>query len=524
MKDLNRDLREAGELVGAEGLAPPGQARIVRSQGQGAPEVTDGPFAESKEFLVGYWIVDVENAERAYAICHRGQGVDGAGSRWKAPRHQDRGASGDGRAARLAVGPALNAMNTTGEHLLRELAPQVLGAVVRRYGDFGAAEDAVQEALAAAAFQWPRTGMPDNPRAWLIQVAGRKLADHVRSESARRRRETTSALETPPEESVVPPPDEAPVEDDALVLLFMCCHPALTRPSAIALTLRAVGGLTTAEIASAFLVPEATMAQRISRAKQSIKSSGIGFAMPPPEERTASLGAVLHVLYLIFNEGYAASAGPLHQRVDLATEAIRLARAAHERVPQDGEVSGLLALLLLTDARRAARTGPDGEIVPLDEQDRSLWDREAIAEGVRLVTEAFARGAVGSYLLQAAIAALHDEAARAEDTDWPQITALYAVLMRMSDNPMVALNHAVAVAMVRGAAEALALLARLDRDPRIRDHYRLDAVRAHLLERSGNVAAALVHYQAAAEKTASIPERSYLLLKIGRLRASSELR
>ena len=412
-------------------------------------------------------------------------------------------------------------MKTTGEHLLRALAPQVLGAVVRRYADFGAAEDAVQEALTAAAVQWPRTGVPGDPRAWLIQVAARKLTDQIRSESARRRRETKIVLETPPEEHVVPPPDEAAAEeDDALVLLFMCCHPALTRPSAIALTLRAVGGLTTAEIASAFLVPEATMAQRISRAKQSIKSSGIGFGMPPPAERSASLGAVLHVLYLIFNEGYATSAGPVHQRVDLAREAIRLARAAHALLPEDGEVSGLLALMLLTDARRDARTGPNGEIIPLDEQDRSLWHEDAIAEGVELVTDAMKRGAVGSYLLQAAIAAVHDEAARAEETDWPQIVGLYGVLMRLSDNPVVALNHAVAVAMARGPAEGLALLEALDRDPRIKDHYRLEAVRAHLLERSGRVTEALRSYEAAAEKTASAPERNYLLLKIGRLRAS----
>jgi RNA polymerase sigma factor (sigma-70 family) len=412
-------------------------------------------------------------------------------------------------------------MKTTGEHLLRELAPRVLGAVVRRYGDFDAAEDAVQEALAAAAFQWPRTGVPENPRAWLIEVAARKLTDHIRSESARRRRETKVVLETPPgENNVVPPPDEAHVEeDDTLVLLFMCCHPALTRPSSIALTLRAVGGLTTTEIANAFLVPEATMAQRISRAKQSIKSSGVGFAMPPPEARNASLGAVLHVLYLIFNEGYATSSGRAHQRVDLSSEAIRLARAAHQLEPHSSEVSGLLALMLLTDARRPARSGPDGEIVPLDEQDRSLWSKEAIAEGVQLVTDAMMRGPAGSYLLQAAIAAVHDEAARAEDTDWPQIVALYDVLMRMSDNPMVALNRAVAVAMARGPAEGLALLEKLDRDPRIKDHYRLDAVRGHLLERSGEIEAALPYYEAAADKTASIPERDYLLLKIGRLRA-----
>jgi RNA polymerase sigma factor (sigma-70 family) len=412
--------------------------------------------------------------------------------------------------------------STPGEHLLRELAPRVLGAVVRRYGDFGAAEDAVQEALTAAALQWPGTGVPENPRAWLLQVASRKLTDEIRSASARRRRETKIVLETTPEESVILPPDEATQdEDDSLVLLFMCCHPALTRPSAIALTLRAVGGLTTAEIASAFLVPEATMAQRISRAKQSIKSSGVGFAMPPPAKRNESLAAVLHVLYLIFNEGYAASSGEAHVRVDLSSEAIRLARAAYESLPESGEVAGLLALMLLTDARRAARSGPNGEIVPLDEQDRSLWSKEAIAEGVRLVTEARSCGHAGSYLVQAAIAAVHDVAASADATDWAQIVALYDTLMRMSDNPVVALNHAVAVAMARGSAEGLSLLEKLDRDPRIKDHYRLDAVRAHLFERSGDVGAALPYYEAAAAKTASIPERNYLLLKIARLRFKS---
>ncbi len=412
-------------------------------------------------------------------------------------------------------------MRSDDEHLLRALAPEVLGAVVRRFGDFGSAEDAVQEALVAAAVEWPKSGVPENPRAWLIHVAARRLTDHVRSESARRRRETKVVLEAPPEENVVPPPDEAQVEeDDTLLLLFLCCHPALTRPSAIALTLRAVGGLTTTEIASAFLVPEGTMAQRISRAKQSIKSSGLGFVMPPPEERAARLGAVLHVLYLIFNEGYAASSGEAHQRIDLAREAIRLTRALHDLLPDDGEVAGLLALFLLTDARGRARTGPNGEIIPLDEQDRSLWDRDSIAEGIALVTFAMGRGHAGSYLLQAAIAAVHDEAARAEETDWPQIVALYGVLMRMSANPMIALNHAVAVAMAQGPNEGLALLDELDQDPRLLDHYRKDAVRAHLLERAGKTSEALPYYERAAEKTASTPERNYLLLKIARLRAN----
>jgi RNA polymerase sigma factor (sigma-70 family) len=413
-------------------------------------------------------------------------------------------------------------MTTSIERALRDLAPQVLGALARRHGDFGAAEDAVQEALAAAALEWPRAGVPEHPRAWLIHVAARKLTDQIRSESARRRRETKIVFETPPEDSVVPPPDEAaqPERDDTLVLLFMCCHPALTRLSAIALTLRAVGGLTTAEIASAFLVPEATMAQRISRAKQSIKSSGVGFVMPPPEARDARLGAVLHVVYLVFNEGYATSSGEAHHRVDLSSEAIRLGRALCGLLPDDPGVTGLLALMLLTDARRPARSGPNGEIVPLDEQDRSLWDRAAIAEGVELVTRALARGPAGSYLLQAAIAAVHDEAARAEDTDWPQIAALYGELMRLSDNPMVTLSHAVAVAMTEGPAEGLRRLDDLARDPRIRGHHRLDAVRAHLLERAGATDEAARFYRAAAEKTASVPERDYLLMKIARLRAT----
>ncbi len=410
---------------------------------------------------------------------------------------------------------------TTHERLLRELAPSVLAAVVRRYGDFGAAEDAVQEALAAAALTWPRAGLPDDPRAWLVGVAARKRTDQIRSESARRRRETKMVLETPLSESTAPPPDEAFVErDDTLLLLFLCCHPALTRPSAIALTLRAVGGLTTAEIARAFFVPEATMAQRISRAKETIRRSGLGFSMPRDEDRRARLGAVLGVLYLVFNEGYAPSAGAAHQRVDLSTEAIRLSRALHAALPHDGEVSGLLALMLLTDARRPARTGPNGEIVPLDEQDRARWDRAAIVEGVALVTEAMTRGSVGSYLLQAAIAAVHDEAARVEDTDWEEILALYTVLARLSDNPVVALNHAVAVAMVQGPRAGLARLEALDADPRMRDSHRLDAVRGHLFERAGDAARALHHYEDAAEKTASLPERDYLLRKIALLRVA----
>jgi RNA polymerase sigma factor (sigma-70 family) len=404
------------------------------------------------------------------------------------------------------------------EGLLRELAPQVLSAVVRRYGDFSAAEDAVQEALVAAAMQWPAQGVPENPRGWLIRVAGRRMTDHLRAELARRRRETVVVIQAPTE---VPAPD-APVEqDDTLILLFMCCHPALTRPSAIALTLRAVGGLTTAEIANAFLVPEATMAQRISRAKQSIEKSEIGFVMPSAEEREGRLSAVLHVLYLIFNEGYASSVGAELQRVALSSEAIRLARAVHQVVPDDEEAAGLLALMILTDARRAARTGPEGELIPLDEQDRGRWDREAIIEGVALLTRTLGRGAVGPYQLQAAIAAVHDEAARPQDTDWPQILALYGLLKRMTDNPMVALNHAIAAAMVHGPATGLALLNELDREDRLGRHYRLDAVRAHLWELAGDREAALKHYRAAASRTTSMPERNYLIGRASRLTQAS---
>ena len=411
----------------------------------------------------------------------------------------------------------------TGENLLRELAPQVLGAVVRRFGDFAAAEDAVQEALLAAATQWPAGGAPENPRGWLIQVAVRRMTDQLRADLARRRRETIVATQEPAERQVVSPADsDTPVEqDDSLILLFMCCHPSLSRPSAIALTLRAVGGLTTAEIASAFLVPEPTMAQRISRAKQTIKTSGIPFRMPTEGERADRLSAVLHVLYLIFNEGYASSVGPGLQRTDLSNEGIRLARAVHRLVPDDGEVAGLLAMMLLTDARRPARTGPDGELIPLSAQDRNLWDREAIAEGVALITRTLSRGSVGSYQLQAAIAAVHDEAPRAEDTDWPQILALYDLLKHMSDNPMVALNHAVAMAMVRGAPAGLALLDALDGDKRLAGHHRLDAVRAHLCEMTGDHEAAIAHYRAAARRTSSIPERDYLTAQAARLAASS---
>ena len=402
------------------------------------------------------------------------------------------------------------------EHLLRELAPQVLGAVIRRFREFAAAEDSVQEALIAAATQWPCEGIPDNPRAWLIQVASRRMIDHVRSEAARRRHETAAAMETEESESPAETGVEAE-EDDTLILLFMCCHPALTSSSAIALTLRAVGGLTTAEIAHAFLVPEATMAQRISRAKHSIKTSGVPFRLPTEQERADRLRSVLHVLYLIFNEGYTSSAGPDLQRLELSQEAIRLTRAVHNLLPDNGEVAGLLALMLLTDARRAARTGPDSELIPLTKQNRALWDQSEISEGVELLTAALSQGSIGAYQLQAAIAAVHDEAARAEDTDWPQILALYELLKRMSDNPMVVLNHAIAAAMVHGPSRGLELLSALDSDPRIANHHRLDAVRAHLLEMAGDREAAIKHYRIAASRTTSIPERNYLITQAASL-------
>jgi RNA polymerase sigma factor (sigma-70 family) len=400
---------------------------------------------------------------------------------------------------------------------LRELAPQVLAGVLRRFRDFGASEDAVQEALLAAAQRWPHHGVPDHPRAWLIQVASRRMVDHVRSAAARRQREQVVVSLVPPEDQLALAADEAIEYDDTLELLFTCCHPALSPSSAIALTLRAVGGLTTLEIAKAFLVPEATMAQRISRAKATIKRSGVGFEKPAPADVAARLGAVMHVLYLIFNEGYTASSGPALVRTDLAVEAIRLARMLHRMVPDDPEIAGLVALMLLTDARRTARTGPEGELIPLDEQDRTRWDRAQISEGTALVTAAFAHGVVGPYQIQAAIAACHDEATSAETTDWPEILALYSVLLGFDANPMVALNHAIAVAMVNGPAAGLARLAELERDPRLAEHHRLDAVRAHLLERGGDPVGALVHYRRAAARTTSIAERDYLLVRAGRL-------
>lgn len=400
------------------------------------------------------------------------------------------------------------------ERLLRELAPQVVAIVTRRCGDFAAAEDAVQEALLAAATQWPLQGLPEHPRAWLIQVALRRCTDQLRSETSRRQREHWLQAGDP-EDAVAPAleyRDEAE-QDDTLALLYLCCHPALTTPSAIALTLRAVGGLSTAEIAHAFLVPEATMAQRISRAKRSIRDSGLGFEAPTAQERETRLSAVLHVLYLIFNEGYAASGGDALQREDLAAEAIRLARLLLARVPTHAESAGLLALMLLTDARRPARSGSRGELIPLAEQDRRLWDQQAIAEGVALVSRALTRGAVGPYQLQAAIAALHDEAASAAQTDWPQILALYGLLARMDDNPLVRLNQAIAAAMVYGPRHGLEQLHQLAQDPRLAGHHRLAAARAHLHALAGEHSAAAALFRDAAARSGNQAERDYLLGK-----------
>jgi RNA polymerase sigma factor (sigma-70 family) len=397
------------------------------------------------------------------------------------------------------------------EGLLRELAPQVLGTLVRRHGQFDACEDAVQEALLAATLQWTDEGVPDSPRSWLLAVASRRLVDEWRSDSARRRREEgVGALDLTAQEQ---PSDQ----DDTLAVLFLCCHPSLSVPSQLALTLRAVGGLTTAEIANAFLVPETTMAQRISRAKQTIKSTGARFDLPPEAERADRLRVVLQVLYLVFNEGYTTSSGPALQRADLTTEAIRLARMLRQLMPGEGEVAGLLALMLLTDARRAARTTADGSLVPLAEQQRGLWNTAQIEEGVALLTRTLGRVPVGPYQLQAAIAAVHDEAQSAETTDWQQILALYEVLERVSPGPVVTLNRAVAVAMVNGPRAGLALLGTLDRDDHMAQTHRLAAVRAHLLELAGDMVAARESYQQAARMTASAPEQRYLALRAARL-------
>lgn len=398
------------------------------------------------------------------------------------------------------------------EHLLREIAPQVLASLTRRYHDFAAAEDAVQEAMLAAIRQWPSEGVPENARAWLMHVASRRMTDQIRADVARRNREAATVVES----GYPMPVDEIAREDDTLALMFLCCHPALTPSSAIALTLRAVGGLTTAEIASAFLVPESTMAQRISRAKQSIKASGAEFEMPGDAERSERLRAVLHVIYLMFNEGYVSSSGDDLLRADLSTEALRLGSVLHRLLPAEPEVAGLLALMLLTDARRLARVGSQGEPIPLDEQDRSLWNQAQIREGVSLVSSALQMGAAGPYQLQAAIAAVHDEAPSAGETDWAQILALYDLLASISTNPVIRLNRAVAVAMVQGCEAGLRVLEEIT--PELGDNHRLAAVRGHLLEQSGARREAIESYLRAARLTSSLPERNYLLERAARLR------
>ncbi|HSU37839.1 MAG TPA: sigma-70 family RNA polymerase sigma factor [Propionibacteriaceae bacterium] len=409
-------------------------------------------------------------------------------------------------------------MTDAPEDLLRQLAPQVLSALVRRHGHFDMAEDAVQEALLAAARQWPTEGVPNEPRNWLITVASRRLIDLLRRDGARQRREGALAQQVIPEDWHAPAADQLATEaDDTLILLFMCCHPTLSSASQIALTLRAVGGLSTAEVARAFLVPEATMTRRITRAKQQIRDSGQPFRMPEGEDRASRLRVVLHVLYLIFNEGYAATAGPALQRGELTQEAIRLVRLLRALLPEDSEVAGLLALMLLTDTRRPARTAADGSLVPMSEQDRSRWDAALIREGVELVTEALPRGAIGPYQLQAAIAALHDEAPSLEATDWPQIKALYGLLLRISDNPIVALNHAVAVGMADGPHAGLELLTAIEDDTRIAQDHRLHAVRAQFWEQAGEHQRAREAYDVAARLTASVPQQRYLRTRAARL-------
>jgi RNA polymerase sigma factor (sigma-70 family) len=402
------------------------------------------------------------------------------------------------------------------ERLLRELAPQVLAAVARRHGRFDLAEDATQEALIAAAQQWPAEGVPVNPRGWLIAVATRRLIDALRAEASRTRREEVALAQE------LPPGADVPDEDDTLTVLFLCCHPALSPPSQLALTLRAVGGLTSVQIAAAFLVPEATMAQRISRAKAMIAYAGGRFELPRDDQRAARLGVVLHVLYLMFNEGYTATSGERLQRRELAREAIRLTRMAHALLPGDGEVAGLLALMLLTQARSGARDSPDGTLIPLAEQDRLSWDSALLEEGVQLIRETLSRAPLGPYQLQAAIAAVHAEAPTAVDTDWPQVLKLYDLLHALAPSPVVTLNRAVAVAMVDGPRAGLAGLDALSGDRRLASQHRLASVRAHLHEMAGDTQAAAAGYEDAARRTTSIPEQRYLRAQAERLRVDVE--
>jgi len=415
-------------------------------------------------------------------------------------------------------------LDSNTQDLLRDLAPQVLRVLLRRYRDFGGCEDAVQEALIAAATQWPKQGTPDSPKAWLITVATRRLTDQIRADTARRLREQLVVSLIPVDEQIALAADTTGVNerDETLDLYFMCCHPALSSASQVALTLRAVGGLTTGEIARAFLVPEATMAQRLTRAKQTIRSAGATFPELTAADRALRLAAVLKVIYLIFNEGYATSGGEQLYRVDLSAEAIRVGRLLSQLMPDDPEVAGLLALMLLTDARSAARTGSNGELIPLDEQDRSRWDRARICEGQRILQRALARGATGPYQIQAAIAALHDDARSSDETDWRQIRELYELLLRFEDSPMARLSRAVAIAMLDGPAAGLTALDELAADSQLATSHRLDAVRAHLLERAGDREGAIRHFRQAAQRTTSTPERNYLLLHAARLSESQK--
>lgn len=404
------------------------------------------------------------------------------------------------------------------EDLLREIAPQVLGALMRRHGDFGRCEDATQEALVAAHASWPSEGVPDSPHGWLTTVATRRLIDAVRADAARERREAALSQQV---RLFAPAADEEPPErDDSLALLFLCCHPVLRPPAQLALTLRAVGGLTTAEIARALLLPETTLAQRVTRAKTLIRGAGARFALPGGPELLARLDVVHQVLYLMFTEGHSASTGSTLQRPELCSEALRLARSLHERLPSSAETTGLLALLLLVDSRRATRQTEDGVLVPLPEQDRTRWDHEAIAEGAALTAAALRTGPVGPYQLQAAIAALHAEEPTSEDTDWAEVVGLYDLLHRIAPNPVVALNRAVAVGMRDGPAAGLALLADLAAGP-LAGHHRLDAVRAHLLERAGDRPAAAAYYRAAALKATNLAEQRFLTLRAHHLETAS---
>lgn len=497
-EELMGEITASGEFVTAEALADPASATLYGWSSQGHL-ATDGPYAESKEHLAGFFIyrLRLPAARRAdcCAVCPA--------------RRVGRTQAGDVARRRRRVTTA------SLEELWRGCVPHVLAALVRRYGDFDAAEDALQEALLAASGQWPVEGAPANPRAWLITVASRRLIDQWRTERARADREQLIAVQTPLDRFLAPAADSTRLldVDDSVTLLLLCCHPALTRTSQVALTLRAVGGLSTGQIARAFLVPEATMAQRISRAKTRLRQVGARFTTPAAEQLPDRVTAVAHVLYLIFTEGHTSTAGTGLHDVPLVAEAIRLTRQLHQHLPQSGEVTALLALMLLTDARRAARTRDDGLLVPLAEQDRSLWDRARIHEGVRLIEASLPAGPVGPYQLQAAIAAVHAEAPRPEDTDWAQINILYRMLNDLAPGPVVTLNHAVAVAMVNGAGAGLAMLDSLLQNEQMRHNHRLYAVRAHLLETAGRAEEAQAAYATAARLATSIPEQRYLNAK-----------